>query len=123
MPEKDPTTYELATYLWVFLLSMWGGAVSYIRRISEGRASPNKFIRFCEFMGEILTSAFVGVITFYLCEAAGMSQLLTAVCVSVCGHMGTRAIYQLEYYVSMRLGLLEHPDRQKIHNRDSDNGG
>jgi len=53
-----------------------------------------------------MTSAFAGIITFYLCQAAGFSQLITAVMVAVTGHMGTRAIYQVERIVEKRLKSL-----------------
>lgn len=102
MPEKDPTTYQLMTYAWVFTLSIWGGVVSFVRRCRSGDANPHNLM---EFVGEIVTSAFAGVITFYLCEAAGISQLFTAVAVGICGHMGTRAIYQIEKLVQARLGV------------------
>lgn len=35
MPEKDPTTYTLLTYIWVGLLAMGGGLVAFIRRLNE----------------------------------------------------------------------------------------
>jgi len=75
MPEKDPTTYTLMTYGWVVLLATWGGIVSFIRKIKAGESRPNNIM---EFVGEIVTSGFAGVITFYLCEASSMSPLLTA---------------------------------------------
>ena len=93
MPEKDPTNYSVFTYMWVFGLSAWGGIVSFFRKVREG--SSNKF-SFVELVGEIATSAFAGLITFYLCEASGFSQLWTAVLVGVSGHMGTRALFHLE---------------------------
>jgi uncharacterized membrane protein YjjB (DUF3815 family) len=49
-----------------------------------------------EFIGEIVTAAFAGVITFWLCENAQFSPLVTAAFVGVSGHMGSRAIYMVE---------------------------
>jgi len=103
MIDKDPLAYPLITYAWVFGLSIWGGLVSFARRIKNGDSSPHNLM---EFVGEIMTSAFTGVITFYLCQAAGFSQLITAVMVAVTGHMGTRAIYQIERLVEKRLKSL-----------------
>lgn len=93
MPEKDPTHYSWLTYLWVFGLSAWGGAVSFFRKVKMGQTHKFNLI---ELIGELFTSAFAGVITFYLCESSGFSPLWTAVMVGVSGHMGTRAIYFLE---------------------------
>ena len=102
MPEKDPTTYSILTYAWVVGLSCLGGIVSFARKIRAGQARPYNLM---EFFGEIMTSAFVGIITFYLCEAAALDTLMTAVFVGVSGHMGTRAIYMLERFAQDRLGM------------------
>lgn len=104
MPEKDPTHYSLLTYMWVFGLSAWGGAVSFIRKVRSGHTSRFNFL---ELIGELVTSAFAGVITFYLCESSGFSQLWTAVMVGVSGHMGTRAIYFLESVFKASANLAE----------------
>ena len=74
MPEKDPTTYPLITYAWVLLLSSWGGVVSWLRKRKRGIARPFNVI---ELIGEIMTSAFAGMLTFWLCEASGISRHLS----------------------------------------------
>jgi hypothetical protein len=101
MPEKDPTNYGLLTYLWVLALASWGGVVGFMRKRREGLARP---FNLTEIAGEIVTSAFAGVITFWLCEAAGIAPLLTAAMVGVSGHMGSRAIYQIERYIESKFG-------------------
>lgn len=99
--EKTPTNYSWLTYLWVIGLSSLGGVVSFVRKVRAGESRPYNIM---EFFGEIVTSAFVGIITFYLCEHANMDQLMTAVLVGISGHMGTRAIYIFEKMLSERLG-------------------
>lgn len=93
MPEKDPSTYTALTYLWVVVLAMWGGVISFVQRVKLGHT---KVFNFMEFLGEVATSGFVGVITFWLCEAAGINHLITAALVGITGHMGSRAIWRLE---------------------------
>lgn len=93
MLEKDPTSYTTLTYLWVFGLSAWGGLVSYSRKVKMGVTAR---FSLTELIGEIVTSAFAGVLTFWLCEAAGISPLLTAAFVGISGHMGSRLIFSLE---------------------------
>lgn len=93
VPERDPTTYTWITYAWVLFLAAWGGAVSFLKKVRDGDARASNVM---EFVGEIVTSAFAGLITFYLCELAGLDKLLTASLVAVSGHMGTRAIFLLE---------------------------
>lgn len=99
MPEKDPTTYSLITYGWVLLLSAWGGAVSFWRKIKSGKARPFNIM---EFVGELFTSAFAGVLTFWLCQAANIDGLVTAALVGISGHMGSRAIAQVELWAANR---------------------
>ena len=92
MPEKDPTNYQFITYVWVIGLASWGGLASYVRKIKSGKT------RFSigELIGEVCISAFVGVITFYLCESAALNQVVSAALIGISGHMGSRAIYMAE---------------------------
>lgn len=91
---KDPTSYGLLTYAWVFALSAWGGTVRFIRKVKAGDMTLGKAAM--TLAGEIITSAFVGVVTFYACEHYQLSPLLTATLVGVAGHMGGRAMEPLE---------------------------
>ena len=99
MIDKDPTSYSLLTYAWVFLLAMLGGVVNFVRKLQQGHVRAFNFV---EFIGEIVTSAFAGVITFWLCENANMSPLLTAAFVGVSGHMGSRAIFMAENWLKTK---------------------
>lgn len=101
MPEKDPTTYSVITYAWITALSSWGGIVNWIRKRREGSTRPFNFV---ELVGEIMTSAFAGVITFWLAESAEINPLITAALVGISGHMGSRAIYLLEAWAEAKFG-------------------
>jgi LydA holin phage, holin superfamily III len=100
MPEKDPMTYSAITYLWVFVLSMWGGAVSFIGKVKIGQVRAFNIV---EFFGELFISAFSGLVTFYLCEASGIDRLYETVFVAISGHMGARIIFTLEKVVERKL--------------------
>ncbi|WP_209308749.1 phage holin family protein [Methylotenera oryzisoli] len=100
MPEKDPTTYQLITYGWVIFLSCWGGLVSFINKVKKGEARACNFV---ELIGEIVTAGFAGVLTFWLCEAANFNALITAAIVGISGHMGSRAIYAMEIWLTNKL--------------------
>lgn len=93
MLEKDPTNIAWLTYAWVVLLACLGGAVNFFNKVRSGVV---RVVNLTEFMGEIVTSAFAGIITFYLCTWAELSPLLTAALVGISGHMGSRAIFRLE---------------------------
>lgn len=97
MLDKDPTSYSVITYAWVFALAILGGVVSFMRKLQQGHVRAFNII---EFIGEIVTSAFAGVITFWLCENASLSPLVTAAFVGVSGHMGSRAIFMFEDWLS-----------------------
>lgn len=89
MPEKDPASYQMLTYLWVAALSFWGGSASYIRRVRAMDAPRYSVI---EFIFEIIISGGVGLCTFFLCEWASVDQMLSAVFIAITAHMGSRAL-------------------------------
>jgi len=92
-PEKSPENFGWITYAWVIGLSAMGGFVSFMRKVKDGHARAWNIV---ELIGEICTSAFAGVMTFYLCEYSNFDQLLTAAFVGIAGHMGSRSIMLFE---------------------------
>jgi len=68
-----------------------------------------------EFAGELATSAFSGVMTFYLCQWSGFSGVLTAALVGISGHMGSRAIYTMEKFFESKFPSegTKNEDRNK----------
>ena len=97
MLEKDPTTYSIITYAWVVILSAWGGIVAYIHKLKH---ESNQTFSIGALIGEVLISGFVGVITFWGCEQASFAPLWTAALVGISGHMGSRALFPLEEYLT-----------------------
>lgn len=99
---KGVLDYGWATYAWVILLSIWGGVASFINKVRSGVVRPFNVV---ELVGEIMVSGFVGVLTFWLCQDAGFSETLSAVCIGVSSHMGTRGLFRLEQFISKKFGL------------------
>ncbi len=101
MPDKlsDATGYisQAISWIWVMALAGWGGAVSYFTKL-QTNGIPFSFLKF---LMEIVTSAFVGVITFLICDASNLSWEVTAAMVGVSGHMGTRALFMIEQRYEM----------------------
>ncbi len=100
MNEKDPAAYDLLTYGCVLLLSLMCGVVAFLRKLREGHTRVFNLI---EFIGELCTSAFTGVVTFYLCEAAQFPPVLTAALVGISGHMGSRGLFLIEKHLTNKL--------------------
>lgn len=119
MQEKLPSFTSIAdllTYAWVFGLAMLGGAASFVRRVRSGQA---KYSNLIELIGELVVSAFAGLVTFFLCQSAGFDEMLTAAFIAISGHMGTRIIFMFEFYLVKRFGLdnqneLPQEDRNNV---------
>ncbi len=95
MPEKDPMSYTLLTYGWVMFIAIWGGLANYVRKIRCGLAK----LSLTEVIGEMCISAFVGIITFFMCESAHISPVLSAALIGISGHMGSRSMMMIEKMV------------------------
>jgi hypothetical protein len=99
MFEKPPQTPvitdlgSLFTWGWVIGLSMLGGFVSFYQKLKAGHV---RAWNFTEFIGEMATSALVGIITFKFCLWQGYSSDLTAALVGITSHMGSRALFKAE---------------------------
>ena len=97
--ETGPLAYSLLTYTWVFVLSAWGGMVSFHAKVKKG---ITRYCNIAELLGELFSSGFVGVLTFWLCEYSHLNQLLTAAFVGISGHMGARVIFLMERKLQSR---------------------
>jgi predicted CDP-diglyceride synthetase/phosphatidate cytidylyltransferase len=103
---KDPSSYTWLTYLWVSLWAMLGGAVNFYAKIKTGQARPFNLV---EGIGELATSSFVGILTFWLCEWGRVDPLLSACFIGISGHMGSRVMFtaerHMQSYFLRRAGL------------------
>lgn len=79
--------------LWVIGLSIWAATAHTIRRVKEGELGN---FSFREWVGDMVISSFIGVLTYYLCKYAQIDDMLTGVAVGVSSHMGTKAIVIFE---------------------------
>jgi len=84
---NSPENYSLLTYLWVVGLSILGGTVRTLTNLKMGMSWNDLFRRW---IIDITVSAFIGIITFFLCEYASLEPVLTAAFVGISAHMGTR---------------------------------
>ena len=118
-PEKTITGYALLTYAWVLTLSTWGGLVNYLSKVRAGAIAR---FNITELIGDMFISGFTGVLTFWMCEAAGFNELTTAVCVGISGHMGARMIGKLENVMSRKFDIPEDAQVMTISKKDGTPG-
>lgn len=105
-----PAAYSWITYAWVSVLAAWGGLVRFLNQLRT-RSHSWQDALFHLAIG-LTTSVFVGVITFFLCEAMHVNQLITAALVAGTGHMGAEGIKVFEDGIKARLlRLLSSSDR------------
>ena len=71
--------------------------MNFMRKLQTGHA---RIFNLVELVGELVTAGFSGVITFYLFTQAGFDPLLTAAAVGVSGHMGSRALFLAEGWLT-----------------------
>ena len=81
-------------YTWVIIyvsiLSLAGGITSYIRKRKAGLIT--KFY-LNEFIGDMVISGFVGVVTYLICKGAGLNELLAAASIGIASHMGQEPLF------------------------------
>lgn len=99
---KDPLKYPLSQYGLMLGIAILGGLVSWIAKVKKGEIAAWSLLNL---IGELATSAFAGLIAFWLCEAVGMSSIYTAPLVGIAGHMGPRAIAAFENFAQRRWGI------------------
>ncbi len=118
-PEKTITGYALLTYVWVLILSTWGGLVNYLSKIRNGHIAR---FNVTELIGDLFISGFTGLLTFWMCQAANFNELTTAVCVGISGHMGARMIGKLENVMSRKFDIPEDAQVMTISKKDGTPG-
>jgi len=96
---KDPMAFSLLTYAWVLGIAIMGGVIQHFKE-HHGKA-----FSILQFVVDITTSAFVGILTFWLCTAAEMDELVTAALVGMSGHMGSRSLFLIQNYLKKKTGL------------------
>ncbi len=89
-------------YEMLLAFSALGGTASYLRKVRLG--FTKKFSLF-ELTCEIVISLFVGAVTLFLCDSQGIDKSLTGALTGLAGHLGSRAIYFFELFLSKKSGV------------------
>jgi hypothetical protein len=103
MPNNTPPSdwNAIFTLIWVMAISFWGGTVHTIRKIKDGTIAR---FTLSEWVGDVVISGFIGVITYSLCRYSGFDEWLTAACIGISSHQGTRGLLFIERLIADRIG-------------------
>lgn len=96
MPAKDPTNWNLATWILAILMASAGGLVNWYHHYKQQH--PRTFNLF-ELVGQIFTSAFVGLGVFMAVQSLDGSVGLSAMFGGVGGHMANRLLSLTELWI------------------------
>jgi len=99
---RDPASVSAATYVLLVVVSIIGGVVRVIREVNLGGKTTKQVVTV--FLGELMTSVFVGMITFFLCQEAEFSPWKTAALVSIGAFLGGKVLVLFEAIYKARLG-------------------
>ncbi len=99
---KGPLDYSLKQYGFTLAVALLGGLVSWLAKVRRGDA---QLWNVMQLVGELCTSAFAGLLAFWLCEWSSAPPLMTAALTGIAGHMGTRAISVFEEFAQKRFGV------------------
>lgn len=102
---KSPLQYSLREYGVILGIALLGGAAGWVQRVKKGEADAS----LPALVGELMISAFSGLIAFWVCESFEWSPLITAAVAGMAGHAGGTGIAWLEKlgrrYAENRFGL------------------
>lgn len=90
---KSPLNYSLREYGLILAIAMLGGFVRWYNAVRRGESEAYD-LRIL--MGELFTSAFIGILTFWACEAMGVQPLVTAALAGMAGHAGVTGLLWAE---------------------------
>lgn len=82
----------ILAYGWMIALAMLGGLVKFIRQLNESREPKPLKVIFVRFTGEMIISAFAGIITVLICVYWKLDLPIMAALAGVAGHLGGKAI-------------------------------
>ena len=90
---KNPLSYSLRDYGVILAIAMLGGFVRWYNAVRRGESAAYD-LRIL--VGELFTSAFIGILTFWACEAFDVQPLVTAALAGMAGHAGVSGLLWAE---------------------------
>lgn len=97
---RNPTTWNLSTWLLASAMATAGGFVNWYANVRRGYS---RACNVAELVGELFTSAFVGIGAFMLAAALDQPEGICAALAGVGGHMGSRLLFIIERWLETRM--------------------
>jgi len=83
---------QIVTYFGVSVLSAWGGVVKMLVQVRNG----DRCFMWSDLGIQIIVSSFAGMLTYFICEASGITGYMQAAFIAISGHMGAEALRAIE---------------------------
>ena len=93
IPPRSPLSYSLREYGLILAIAMLGGFVRWYNAVRRGESAVYDLRTL---VGELFTSAFMGILTFWACEAMNVQPLITAAMAGMAGHAGVSGLLWAE---------------------------
>lgn len=90
--QHDPALYDVATYLWISWLAIWGATVSYLQKVKDRPSGFSMRVLAIEW----ITAPAAGILAFWAGESIDADRLLTASAVFMAGYAGRQFVARLD---------------------------
>lgn len=100
---------ETSLHLWMIVLALWGGTVSYLASIKK---EGTKF-QVLEYIARMVTSGFSGLLFGYVGLTIGDGVFLAFLLAGMGGHAGAAALLLLEKWLSSKYSFFNGGDQGK----------
>ena len=90
---RSPLSYSLREYGLILAIAMLGGFVRWYNAVRRGESAAYDLRTL---VGELFTSAFLGILTFWACEAFNVQPLVTAAMAGMAVHAGVSGLLWAE---------------------------
>jgi len=94
---------DLTLYIWVLVVSVWGGSVTYLRWLRTQHEHCQQFA--IVLIADISTGAFSGTIAFLFCSYYRLDNMATLGIVGIASHAGNKVLVVGEKHLFKKMNL------------------